>query len=181
MIKNEKFNKNLTKLPSPINEGQDVMYNQCLDFLQESITSIALFDDESNNRNIYQDLIQNLDRFPKLKSALIHTAITDMRYQNVVKYITPVIEDNLVPSLKELCITSSANDSYCFQLSTQGQASLLPMMKLKSLKIYTYSEKCVTISEDLTLFIMNQCSNLNHLCINITGKIFSCLSTFSYQ
>lgn len=171
LTENEKF-KSLKKLPLPVNKEQDIMYIQCLNFLREQITSITLFEDEANNGDIYQGAINKLDKFPKLKKILIYTTITtEMQYQNLVKYINPIIENSMTPSLQELCITSATDDSNCFRLSTQGQRSLVPFSKLKSINIYMHNKKYFTVSDELIIFIMNQCSNLDSLCIENTGEI----------
>lgn len=98
LVENKKF-KILRILPIPANKEQDAMYNQCLNFLQESVTSITLFDDEVNNRNMYQDLIYQLDKFPKLTKVLVFTTITSMQYQNLTKCINLIVENNLISSL----------------------------------------------------------------------------------
>lgn len=170
LTENEKF-KSLKKLPLSVNKEQDIMYSQCLNFLREQITSITLFDDEANNRDIYQGVINKLDKFFKLKKILLCTTITtDMQYQNLVKYINHIIENSMTPSLQEVCITSATDDSNCFLLSTQGQKILVPFSKLKSLNIYMHNKKYFTVSDELITFIMNQCSNVDSLCIENTGE-----------
>jgi hypothetical protein len=118
-------------------------------------------------------MINELDKFPKLRSVFIHTTIISdyMQYQDFAKYITPIIENNSASSLQNLCITSTANDPYFFHLYTKGEETLLPMVELKNLNVYINSKTCITtINEDLMLFIMTQCPNLKSLHVVKSGE-----------
>lgn len=79
--------KNLEVLPKSTTTGQDELYSECLDILKDRISSITLFDDEMNNRVLYKNLNSKLDTFPKLKDISIRVPISDLKFENVTKYV----------------------------------------------------------------------------------------------
>lgn len=173
LIEKGKFKK-LRDILSPRTKQQDELYVKCLDYLKEKIHIIVLYDHEEENRNTFLYFIDKLDRFPKLDFIEIHTTTSDMVYQNLAKYVNPVIESNMIPLLQQLLIKSAVDDTVFFNLSTKKQRSLLPLIDLNSLEVDIYNKRCSTVNEELMLLIMNQCPNLNSCTLKNSGKTYLC-------